>query len=160
MIGRAAKIYYREPMSTGTVPLALTALTLLVAIAFAIFGAISRHWPPAEGLVLQSSVVLWDSGDNGDAFVARVTYQYTVGGQSYLGSRISFGYKAGRHARDAAEALAYRFHEGTPVPIYYLPSRPSISVLIPGVPKPLLGWLFFLSLLLSLLLFMLVRGVA
>lgn len=143
-------------MSTGTVLLALTALTLLVAIAFAIFGAISRHWPSTEGVVRQSSVVLWDY--EGEAHVARVTYQYTVGGQSYLGSRISFGYKSARYSRDAAEALVHRFSAGTPVPIYYLPSRPGISVLIPGVPKTLLGWLVFLSLLLSLLLFMLARG--
>jgi hypothetical protein len=124
-------------MSTDIALLALTALTLLVAIAFAIFGAISRHWPSTEGVVRQSSAVIWYREPDG--YVARVTYQYTVGGQSYLGSRVSFGYKSARYSRDAAEALVHRFSAGTPVPIYYLPARPGISVLIPGVPKTLLG---------------------
>ena len=139
--------------------LVLTVPALLVTIAFTLLAALGRRWPRTEGTVLQSSIDVRNVDVTPYTYVARVYYQYSVAGQSHLGSRISFGYEAGDQPQEAAQSLADQFPEGALVPVYYLPSRPSVSVLHPTVPRALLGSLASLAAFCGLLIFMIVRGV-
>ena len=139
--------------------LALDVIALLIVIVYAVLAETSHHWPEAEGVILRSSLIThWDAGSN--SYSARVDYQYTVGGRTYSGARISFGYAAGLDNADDADALVYQFPVNSTVRVYYLPAFPAVSVLVPGIPQQLLPWLLGLPLLLILLVVLRARGVA
>jgi hypothetical protein len=92
---------------------------------------LSRDWSVTEGLVLDAHMEERRDDEHGDTFYPVVRYSYQVGRKTYESSRLwyrtdSFG--------DYSEALRgiRDVRKGRPVDVYYDPSAPSRSVLIPG----------------------------
>ena len=92
---------------------------------------LSRDWAVVEGTVLDAHMEERRDDKYGDTFYPVVRYSYVVGRTKYESSRLwyrtdSFG--------DYSEALQgiRDVRKGKPVDVYYDPSEPSRSVLIPG----------------------------
>lgn len=124
--------------------LVLTVLGLSMAafgIYFIGYSNEATSWPSVEGRIVQTTVRAWTPGGTGRAltpserqrrrrFYPEVTYQWTVNGQSFTGSRYSLGESQDDHA-ERAEAVeaARRFPAGGPIEVFYDPDDPSSAVL-------------------------------
>lgn len=94
-------------------------------------GYLSLRWPSVEGLI--TSLGATEHCTDGETFVLipHITYDYSVGGIAYSGSRIAFG-------DDTSVSLGYarsvcsRYPTGKQVRVFYNPSEPSSSVLDAG----------------------------
>jgi hypothetical protein len=119
----------------------------------AINGWSSRAWPKTQGTVVRSSVEEWQSNKGARSFQLAAIYRYEVAGKRYESDRIQFckQLQAGDRAR-GEEALAKIAPSGRPCPVYYDPSDPSRSCLIPGAS------LFYLIFLPSMALFLFLIG--
>lgn len=92
-------------------------------------GTASLTWPTAPGSIKMSHVATHDA-DGIEKYIAEVTYDYTVGGQTYAGDRLRFGAYAG--ARQKAQQDVDRFRVGMPVEVRYAPRQPQTSTLEAG----------------------------
>ena len=93
-------------------------------------GRAALSWPSASGVVKASEIADYKT-KGGRQFMAKVTYDYAVDGQTFSGDRLRFGHYAG--AKAAAEADAAKYPVGAPVEVRYDPKKPQTSVLEPGV---------------------------
>jgi hypothetical protein len=89
----------------------------------------SLAWPTVQGEVLASSVTRYSRRFRWDWQVA---YRYRVGGRIYTGWRTYFGSMV---PIAVARNIVGRFPAQSVVTVYYHPSRPANSVLLPGVNK-------------------------
>jgi uncharacterized protein DUF3592 len=97
-------------------------------------GVLSSTWQTAAGTVLDTRLVSSSgSGRNsGTRYSAHVAYMYNVGGQSFVGDKLSFGRLTRGSGYDDSQRLLQRYRRGTVVTIHYDPMRPERSVLEPG----------------------------
>ena len=96
----------------------------------------SRSWPKAQGSIERAKVVPTgariDRGHGSfEAHVASVAYRYMVGGQSYVGSLVS--YKGYIPNVDRVEKIVARYPDGAEVQVAYDPVNPEVAVLEPGL---------------------------
>ena len=96
----------------------------------------SRSWPKAQGSIERAKVVPTgariDRGHGSfEAHVASVAYRYMVGGQSYVGSLVS--YKGYIPNVDRVEKIVARYPDGAEVQVAYDPINPEVAVLEPGL---------------------------
>ena len=92
----------------------------------------ARNWPTAIGTVLESALETRRRSDNrGWVNYPRVTYAYTVGGQSFTSSRISPGMEVGG---TSAPGVIAKYPVGSQVKAYYNPQNPSEAVLETNTP--------------------------
>lgn len=94
----------------------------------------SRRWPSVEGRVLASGIAesgpsgRLGSGGHGRTATLRVSYAYEVDGSPFQSSRVSF-HDAVTKSPAYARSIAERYPAGSPVRVYYDPSRPDQAVL-------------------------------
>jgi len=88
----------------------------------------SNDWPSAPGVITVSQV---DSMLIKRKAKAKISYRFTVGGGSYVGSRVRFADTTGSN-RSSQEALIAPYPVGANVKVYYDPKNPKVSVLEPG----------------------------
>jgi hypothetical protein len=93
-------------------------------------GAASLTWPTAEGTIKTSGVATHDA-DGIEKYVARVTYDYTVGGKTHVGDCLRFGAYAG--TRQKAQQDVDKYPKGARVKVRYAPRQPQTSTLEPGI---------------------------
>jgi hypothetical protein len=94
---------------------------------------VSQSWPSTPGQITDSHVSRSQStdsdGDTSISYSARVAYTYQVGGQTYNGHNIAFGFNPSYSSESKAQADAARYPVGSQVPVYYDPNKPSDAVL-------------------------------
>jgi hypothetical protein len=93
-------------------------------------GSASRNWPPSQGCILRS-LVLVGTSDEGESFTPQVEYEYVVAGVNYRGTRLRYG-QIGSWNRKQAERTIARYIAGAQQTVLYNPHNPSESVLISG----------------------------
>ena len=93
-------------------------------------------WPSAPGWIVQSTVTTSftrGSDDSPDSYTysPSVVYQYSINGQTFQGTRITYaGQGYGTPAK--AQAALAPYPAGQPVNVFFNPARPHESVLAAG----------------------------
>lgn len=128
----------------------------------------SKDWPKVDGKIIESGVEekkvkRTGSGTNKTPlnqmrYRPQVAYKYSVDGEIFLGSRISYAdhgylgkskkitimgvtrYSSNEDAKKAALKIANKFPKGKKITVYYMPQNPSESLLEPGFSYKALGW--------------------
>jgi hypothetical protein len=94
---------------------------------------VSQSWPSTPGQITDSHVSRSQStdsdGDTTTSYTARVAYTYLVGGETYSGHNIAFGFSPSYSSEAKAQADAARYPVGSQVPVYYNPDKPADAVL-------------------------------
>jgi Protein of unknown function (DUF3592) len=93
-------------------------------------GIASLTWPTVPGSIKSSHVATHDA-DGIEMYVAKVTFDYTVRGKTYLGDCLRFGAYAG--ARQKAQQDVDKYPIGARVNVRYAPRQPQTSTLEPGI---------------------------
>tara|TARA_B110000459_G_scaffold203300_1_gene259261 strand:- start:89 stop:715 length:627 start_codon:yes stop_codon:yes gene_type:complete len=88
-------------------------------------------WEPVDGIVENSYVSTSTDGEGGTTYCLHVDYQYTVDGRTYDGERIS--YTAENSCNSWSANSDDEYPEGKEITVYYNPTNPSESVLLPGL---------------------------
>lgn len=95
----------------------------------------SLTWPTVSGVVIDSYADTYQKFDQDGDYImyyfARVEYEYSVDGTNYSSSNLDFRAHMSTFA-GAADALVNQYPAGIKVEVYYNPSKPDVSVLIPG----------------------------
>jgi hypothetical protein len=97
----------------------------------------SPDWPHVMGTMESARAVARNETGDGSGtpmhmWHSEVRYRYSVGGQTYTGTRLrAFGRNHSSEA-EALQELAPFITPGQAVKVYYDPAKPSVSVLIPG----------------------------
>lgn len=134
-------------------------LSVFFAVGFGVLGFglrsvvmsyAARTWPTVWGRV-ESCELTSSSDSDGTTYRAVARYSYTVGGVSYEGSRIAFGY-SGSSGDAAHREIVGRLSSAKAVRVRYDPKKPSRAVLSCGLNRSILftlifgvTWLFFVS---------------
>lgn len=118
-------------------------LSLLGAGAWLIWherarAAASVTWPTAPGTIRSSHVAPHDA-DGIEMYVAKVTYDYTVRGKTYMGDCLRFGAYAGTLQK--AQQDVDKYPMGARVEVRYAPRQPQTSTLEPGIAGVSVGGL-------------------
>ncbi len=90
----------------------------------------SAGWPATEGKIIHTEVRASSSGDSlNTVYYPQIRYEYSVLGQTYTGSQITFGGTPAKNTlREAKKALA-AYPYGASVTVYYNPENPQDAVL-------------------------------
>ncbi|MFL2984876.1 MAG: DUF3592 domain-containing protein [Candidatus Poseidoniaceae archaeon] len=89
------------------------------------------NWESVDGIVENSYVSTSTDGEGGTTYCLYVDYQYTVDGRTYDGDRIS--YTAENSCNSWSANSDDEYPEGKEITVYYDPTNPSESVLLPGL---------------------------
>jgi hypothetical protein len=109
----------------------LPALSMLAYSTFALIKDLqARRWPTAEGLLTHIKGLSVGRG----LAKTDIAYDYEVRGQKYTGNRYSFGYLAGGviGGSEVSAKIKRELPQKPSVRVYYNPSNPRESVLVPG----------------------------
>lgn len=119
------------------------ALTLLQTHAL-YYASTVRQWPTIEGLVVEAHI----EGKRG--FVPKVTYQYTVAGNTYTTTKELFSPQFGGKdtRKQSSEKILAQYEKGSAIVVHYNPQNPAESEVEYGV-----SWATFIRLGVGLLLF-------
>lgn len=116
----------------------LIGLIFFFGIAALLWGAIatgqafdSLSWPTAEGVITSDQVTEGTDSDNTTMYSAEVIYSYQVNGQTFTGSKVSFGDYSSSSPSDAEEVVN-RYPAGKAVKVHYNPQDYRQAVLEPG----------------------------
>lgn len=130
-----------------------TMIVSIIALAFLLVGTgtavffllkikkamASRAWPSVSGELESSGLrkvvyngVDGDSiSDQASALVVDFRYRYTVNGDSFVGSRVTFSDSVNK-ATSSLKRLQSRYQGKEAISVYYNPENPAESVLLPG----------------------------
>jgi len=93
----------------------------------------SRNWPQATGVITSTKLrKLPHDSDSACQYEAVVTYEYTVGGETFSSSTIAVGKETLELTAQASLGLADMYPLHASVPVYHDPADPSRAVLEPG----------------------------
>lgn len=97
----------------------------------------SEQWTTATGLILFSEIEYRPPDpldDEGELFIPRIIYSYSVNEKNFTGTRISFYFEVVEGFPNESMAAQYvqKYPVGSNVSVYYDPSDYSNSVLEPG----------------------------
>ncbi|MBD2719199.1 DUF3592 domain-containing protein [Synechococcus sp. FACHB-909] len=134
--------------SLGAIQLMLVAGSVIAALfilypAFLAWrwGEESRSWPTVTGTITYSGTVFILSGGDGSAVHASyrpwVVCEYCVDQAKHKCRRISFGFRFNT-VRSKAEKVAAEFVVGQDVLVHYMPGKPAMATLKPGISAGLL----------------------
>lgn len=131
----------------------LGASMTVFGIYFIGLGYAARDWPMVEGQVISTSVrvdtSMSDEGDRSQREAARryypeISYRWTLGGQSYTGSRYRLGTTYAKFkTKTEAQSAAAAYPPDSAITVHYDPEHPDQAVLDPApsagiyVPLPL-----------------------
>ena len=102
----------------------------------------STNWPTVEGVVTQSEVRTSKDSDSGTMYSAHVQYEYTVFGQLYRSSKVSFSPNAKASWSSGAEAIVNKYPLRSGVTVRYNEVEPNTAVLEPGATWGSYTWHF------------------
>jgi len=109
----------------------------------------SLSWPTCEGIVTHSEIEPLGRGvKSGRSFMGAIRYDYTIEGEKYTGDRYRIGY-LGVPDRGWARKIVDAHPVGTVVKVYYSPSSPAASVLVPGA-----NWNVYVTLVVGIAMFL------
>ncbi len=91
----------------------------------------SVSWPSTQGLIADAHIKEKLS-KNGMRYKPRVEYTYTVKGRAHTSNTINFGGRKAIQSREEAEEYLRPFQKGNTVQVFYNPSKPQESCLLPG----------------------------
>jgi hypothetical protein len=115
---------------------AVSALLALVSSRRRSRIAASADWPSVAGTVLSNKLHVIRSGGNpGDVsptYSVALRYRYTVGQESFEGSRIGWGTKSADRKPDIPEAFLREYPEGHAIEIFYDPANPAMAMIDPS----------------------------
>jgi hypothetical protein len=97
---------------------------------YAYKGISSRHWPSVTGFVLNSKFEKNPGSGNDVSYVAEIKYSYEIVGKTYTNDDLGYEREA---ADDDVRSLIQEHPDGSKITVYYDPSRPSRSIVIPGL---------------------------
>lgn len=93
----------------------------------------AQGWPSAPGAIVEARVSRnshEDSdGDTHYSYSPRLKYTYTVQGQTYTGSQITFGFQKSYNSESSAAAVLQRYPVGGQVMVIYDPHNPAEAAL-------------------------------
>lgn len=90
------------------------------------------NWPTTDGVVESANITRHEGdADHGDTFSAEITYQYSIAGIHFEGTRLAFGAMSSSSAY--AQGVVNRYPVGKTVVVHYAPEDPQNSVLETGV---------------------------
>lgn len=89
---------------------------------------VAEQWPTALGKITKSEIV--EIGPNPKTHTCNIVYEYNIGNGDIESDRVSF---FGIFTLKESEEFTNRFRVGTRHPVYYDPSNPELSVLVPGI---------------------------
>lgn len=98
----------------------------------------SVSFPTAPGQVVSSEVESQRSSGGGGVgrgrtvHRAKISYTYTIGGQTYSGDRVRYA-EWSSSSSGHAQSLVQRYPPGAPISVHYNPARPEVSVIEPGL---------------------------
>jgi hypothetical protein len=103
-----------------------------------------RQWPHVEGTVLETELQAKRS------FVPKVTYQYSINGNTYTDKKELFSPQFGGKdtRRQTSQKILAEYEKGGPITVYYNPQNPAESTVEIGVT-----WATFIKLGVGVLLF-------
>jgi hypothetical protein len=105
----------------------------------------TRRFSVTTGTITHSEVIVNRGGKGGNSYVPHIRYRFEALGRTFDQSQISFtGWSARMHSDPY---IAGRYPVGSEVPIYYDPGDPTRAVLVRGISGGDLNPLFFLWLL-------------
>ena len=113
----------------------------------------SGDWPATKGTVTVSRV----DSTIGRKTKAKISYDYSVNGSSFVGTRVRFNDTTGS-GRNAQEQLIEPYPVGAKVDVFYDPSSPNISILEAGAGWGSLGLFLIPILLVGIAAFFLTAG--
>lgn len=132
-------------MSISAIPILIFITGGFGMIVFGTCGVIQAHasakWPHVPGQITHSEIRRRSGSIGRRSEVYNVTYSplirysYSVGGQVFSGERVCFGIGGMAAGAQFAQVYTERYPVGSSVPVYYDPSKPSSSVLDPGISK-------------------------
>lgn len=98
----------------------------------------SRSWPSAMGRMMESAAVskpIVSSGRRGTVgtHVVKLRYEFAVDGRTYFGTRQGLDDVGVIKIQESAEREAAAMPVGSAIRVFYDPSNPAKSLLIPGV---------------------------
>jgi Protein of unknown function (DUF3592) len=93
----------------------------------------SKHWPRATGIIAQCYLQRAQGSKGSSWYIPEVVYLYTVGTQSFAGTRIDFHTQDHIYGRRYAAWRLRSYPRGKLVHVYYDPGAPQIAVLEPGI---------------------------
>jgi hypothetical protein len=129
----------------GLIGAPLVALLVVAVLVKMLEVRRASAWTTAAGRVVKSSTQARRHGFAGEATtvttVPLVEYEFSVGGSTFRGNRISIGEDSGGAN---TEATLRRYPVGTVVSVYYDPDNPGNCVLEREIPKGVGKGLFFL----------------
>ena len=112
-------------------------------------GSASRRWPKVNGTIVESRVEEQVNADGQFVFFPQVRYRYTIQGNAYEATTITFPTRPLVSSR-RADAVVAKYPVNSSVLVAYLPEKSTISVLEPGLTaSAFVGFSFGLSFLLS-----------
>jgi len=92
----------------------------------------SLSWSTCEGIITHHQIERRMTGGRGKSYVSDIfRYDYTIEGEKYTGDRYRIGYLGDPHTGQGRK-LVDAHPVGTVVKVYYSPSSPAASVLVPG----------------------------
>lgn len=93
----------------------------------------SQGWPSTAGLINESRVAhsthTDTDGDSSDSYTPYIEYTYQVGGQTYTGRDLTFGFTQGYGNEAKAQSVLAKYPPGAQVSVYYDPADPQKAVL-------------------------------
>ncbi len=100
----------------------------------------STRWSSVQGKITLSIYSDYDAGSTGSgnargAPSMALHYEYTIGGETFTGERVMYGYKNNFFTSDSYRQ-SKTYPKGSNVTVYYNPLNPEQSVLEPGVHFP------------------------
>lgn len=160
LIDKISSAYSQSPMRAFPLVSSIVSLAFGLVLAFWLkpsfslelrIAAFSSMWPTVTGTILDVRAFSLGSGGTGATHHALVTFEYDVSGQKYRHSQVLCECTS----IVAAEDVLRDFSKGAPVPVFYDPVSPYLSVVQPrGFDAAFLTkWSFEIA---SVLLFVLV----
>ncbi len=117
------------------------ATTTLYFLREAKRGLDSESWPSTNGTVISSKI---SSGYYETEYHSPENkYEYTVMSQKFSNNKLAFFNDFGSSSKRGPERIRHSYRVRTQVKVYYHPSKPELSVLIPGLSPNLWSLLFF-----------------
>ncbi len=106
------------------------ALLAIIFVAISVYISSKKKqtavWPATRGRVIGSAVERVRDADGEWSMEPRITYEYTVNGQVFRGTRVKFGFTP------KAQPTVARYPVGQEVEVFYDPAKPGEAVLERG----------------------------
>lgn len=102
-----------------------------VGVNLAFQSILCTSWPTTEGIIRTAQMGRHRGNKGGTTYSADVSYNYSVGGSRYTGTKVAFGMMSS--SSGYAQGVLNRYPVGANVPVHYSPDNPATAVLETGI---------------------------